>query len=223
MTAGKKSLVALTILAVITATVVYAVTNRNRGVVAVQTEAVVLQDLVQSVTASGEIKPKKYVNIGSNTMGRIVELAVAEGAEVGENDFLLQIESVQSEAEVQSAEASLDAAASELEGMEAQIRSAEASLETTKAEKNRVGADFTRAELEFSRAEEMFEEGLISREDFDRQESTYMSAVAQVASAEARIRQADAQLAQVFKQREGLTFRMGQQRAAGHSCPRFPG
>ncbi len=41
-----------------------------------------------------------------------------------------------------------------------------------------------------------------------------MSAVAQVASAEARILQADAQLAQVFKQREGLTFRMGQQRAA---------
>ena len=78
MTAGKKALIALTILAVITATVVYTVRNRNRDVVEVQTERVVLQELVQSVTASGEIKPKKYVNIGSNAMGRIVDLAVAE-------------------------------------------------------------------------------------------------------------------------------------------------
>ena len=214
MTAGKKALIALTILAVITAPVVYTVRNRNRDVVEVQTERVVLQELVQSVTASGEIKPKKYVNIGSNAMGRIVDLAVAEGDEVGENDFLVQIESIQTEAEVQSAEASLDAAASELEGMEAEIRSAQAFLESAKAEKNRVGADFTRAEQEFARAQEMFEEGLISREEFDRGESAHTSAVAQVEAADARIRQAEAQLAQVFKQREGLTFRMGQQRAA---------
>ena len=223
MTAGKKALIALTILAVITATVVYTVRSRNRDVVEVQTERVVLQELVQSVTASGEIKPKKYVNIGSNAMGRIVDLAVAEGDEVGENDFLVQIESIQTEAEVQSAEASLAAAASELEGMEAEIRSAEAFLESAKAEKNRVGADFTRAEQEFARAQEMFEEGLISREEFGRAESAHTSAVAQVEAADARIRQAEAQLAQVFKQREGLTFRMGQQRAALIRAPRFPG
>ena len=214
MTSAKKAVVALMIVAVITATVVYAVTNRNRGVVTVETERVVLQALVQSVTASGEIKPKKYVNIGSSSMGRIVDLAVVEGDEVAENDFLLQIESVQTEAEVQSAEASLEAAASDLEGMDAQIRSAEASLDSSKAEKNRVAADLTRSEQEFERAQELFEQGLISREQFDRQESANLSAVAEVESADARIVVADAQLAQVLKHRETLTLRMGQQRAA---------
>ena len=46
----------------------------QNGVVTVQTGKVVRQDLVSVVTASGEIKPRNYVNIGANVMGRIVEI-----------------------------------------------------------------------------------------------------------------------------------------------------
>src|SRR2546430_9243956 len=50
----------------------YGIYVHNRGVVAVQAGSVVRQDLTQTVSANGEIKPKKYVNVSSNMMGRIV-------------------------------------------------------------------------------------------------------------------------------------------------------
>ena len=44
-----------------------------------QTGKVVRTDLTSIVTASGEIKPKNYINIGANGMGDITELLVKEG------------------------------------------------------------------------------------------------------------------------------------------------
>jgi HlyD family secretion protein len=210
----KKLLIALILVGVAGAAVTFVVVRRNRSIVTVVTEAVSRQDLVQSVVANGEIRPKQYVNISSNAFGRIVSLPVSEGDRVEAEQFLAQIESVQTEAEVQGAQAGLDAAASELEGMEAAIRSGAASLASAEAEKRRIEADFARSELEFDRAKEMLEEGLISREQFDRQESAYRVGVAQIEAANARIAQADAESARMLTQRDGLTFRMGQQRAA---------
>ena len=71
MTTKKKLLVAGLLVVVISSAVGYSIFARNRGVIAVQTGRVVRQDLTQTVSANGEIKPKKYVNISSNTMGRI--------------------------------------------------------------------------------------------------------------------------------------------------------
>jgi HlyD family secretion protein len=210
----KKLLIVLLLVGVAGAAVTFVVVRRNRSIVTVVTEAVSRQDLTQSVVANGEIRPKQYVNISSNAFGRIVSLPVSEGDRVEAEQFLAQIESVQTEAEVQGARAGLDAAASELEGMEAAIRSGAAALASAEAEKRRIEADFTRSELEFDRAKEMLEEGLISREQFDRQESTYRVGVAQVEAANARIAQADAESTRMLTQRDGLTFRMGQQRAA---------
>lgn len=214
MSGMKKLLIAILLVAVVGGAVSFAVVRRNRNIVTVVTERVSRQDLVQSVVANGEIRPKQYVNISSNAFGRIVSLPVSEGDRVDAAQFLAQIESVQTEAEVQGAQAGLDAAASELEGMEASIRAGEASLASAEAEKRRIEADFARSELEFDRAKEMLEEGLISREQFDRQESAYRVGVAQIEAADARIAQADAELARMRTQRDGLTFRMGQQRAA---------
>ena len=214
MSAMKKLLIAVLLIAVVGGAVTTVVVRRNRDIVLVDTERVFRQDLAQSIVANGEIRPKQYVNISSNAFGRIVSLPVSEGDQVDTAQFLAQIESVQTEAEVQSAQAGLDAAASELEGMEASIRSGEASLASAEAEKRRIEADFARSELEFDRAKEMLEEGLISREQFDRQESAFRVGIAQLQAADARIAQADAESARMRTQRDGLTFRMGQQRAA---------
>jgi len=48
----------------------------KRGVVAVQTGKVVRSDLISLVTASGEIKPKNYINIGANAIGVLSEILV---------------------------------------------------------------------------------------------------------------------------------------------------
>src|SRR5690606_37607851 len=124
--------------------------------------------------------------------GRILRLAVAEGDRVEQGQFLLQVEAVQTEANVESAQAALDGAAADLEGMEASIRSAEASVASARAERARIDAEFERSQLEFDRAEALFEDGLISRETFERQAAAFRVAEAQVASAAARVVQAEA-------------------------------
>src|SRR3989454_11248469 len=187
MSTTKKLLIAGLIIVAISSTVGYAIFARNRGVVAVQAGRVVRQDLTQTVSANGEIKPKKYVNVSSNMMGRIVHMPVKEGDRVRDGDLLVQLESIQTEADVQAAEASLDAAQSEVEGMAASIRSAEAAITSAKAEITRAEADLSRAKQNFDRAEQMSKEGLIAKEQYERTKADYDIAVAQVNSAKARL------------------------------------
>src|SRR5437868_5309193 len=158
MTTKKKLLIASVLVVGISSTVGYSIFARNRGVVAVQAGRVVRQDLTQTVSANGEIKPKKYVNVSSNMMGRIVRMPVKEGDHVHDGDLLVQLESIQTEADVRSAEASLDAAQTEVEGMSASIRSSEAAVTSAKAEIARSEADLARAKQAFERAERMSKE-----------------------------------------------------------------
>src|SRR6266516_1240411 len=214
MTTKKKFLTAVLIAVVILSAVGYGMFVRNRGVVTVQTGRAIRQDLTQTVSANGEIKPKKYVNVSSNMMGRIVRLPVKEGDRVREGSLLVQLESIQSEADVRSAEASFDAAQTELEGMSASIRSAEATVASAKAEITRSEADLARARQNFSRAEQMTREGLIAKEQYDRAKADFDISSAQLNAAKARLAQAEAQEAQALTQRASTALRIAQQRAA---------
>src|SRR4029077_8843946 len=82
----------------------------KRGVVTVQTGNVVKQDLTSLVTASGEIKPKNYINIGANAQGQITALLVKEGDRVRKGQLLAKIENVQPEADVEAQKATLNSA-----------------------------------------------------------------------------------------------------------------
>ena len=66
----------------------FTVQQSRKGVVTVQTGKVVREDLTSVVTASGEIKPKVYVNIGANAFGKITHLYVKEGDRVKEGQML---------------------------------------------------------------------------------------------------------------------------------------
>src|SRR5438094_230046 len=214
MTTKKKLLIAVLIAVATLSSAGYGIFIRNRGVVAVQAGRAVRQDLTQTVSANGEIKPKKYVNVSSNMMGRMLGLPVREGDHVRGGTLLVQLESIQSEADVRSAEASFDAAQTELEGMSASIRSAEAAVASAKAEITRSEADLARAKQNFSRAEQMTREGLIAKEQYDRAKADFDISLAQLNAAKARLAQAEAQEAQALKQRDSTALRIAQQRAA---------
>lgn len=214
MTTKKKILIAVLVVVVISSTVGYSIFARNRGVIAVQSGRVVRQDLTQTVSANGEIKPKKYVNVSSNMMGRIVHMPVKEGDRVRNGDLLVQLESIQSEADVKAAEASLDSAQAEVEGMSASIRSADATVASSKADITRSEADLVRARQSFERSEQMNKEGLIAKDAFEKAKADYDIAQATLNSAKARLAQAEAQSAQVLKQRDSTVTHIAQQRAA---------
>src|SRR5215468_9008946 len=173
MTTKKKVLIAAVVAVAISSTVGYSIFARNRGVVAVQAGRVVRQDLTQTVSANGEIKPKKYVNVSSNMMGRIVHMPVKEGDRIRDGDLLVQLESIQTEADVKAAEASLDAAQAEVEGMSASIRSADAAVASAKADITRSEADLVRARQSFDRSEQGHKEGIISRDAFEKAKADY--------------------------------------------------
>ena len=86
----------LLVVGIISATVYFS----GRNVVKVQTGKAQRQDLTSVVTASGEIKPKTYVNVGANAFGKITRLYVKEGQRVKKGQLLAQLENVQSSADV---------------------------------------------------------------------------------------------------------------------------
>ena len=91
----------------------------KKGLVSVQTGQVVRQDLTSIVTASGEIKPKNYINIGANAQGDITELLVKEGDHVRKGQLLAKIEDVQPEADVQAQRAAVSSAEAQSAASEA--------------------------------------------------------------------------------------------------------
>jgi HlyD family secretion protein len=185
----------------------------ERDLVTVQTGAVTRTDLTAIVTASGEIKPRNYINIGANAQGRIVELLVKEGDHVRKNQVVARIEHVQAQADVQAqnamvASAQADSAAAEdgLKAADTSIRTAEATLERFKSEERR-------SKLLLDNAEKLLHYNLIAKQDYDQKKADHDSAVASVAENQARLEQMKAQREQTGAQLSSYQRRVAQAQA----------
>jgi HlyD family secretion protein len=165
----------------------FSIRQSRKGIVNVQTGKVERLDLTSIVSASGEIKPKTYVNIGANAFGKIVKLYVREGDHVKKGQMLAQLENVQSAADVAATKASLQSA-------ETDALAAEAALNTSIADLNRAKADAERNKLDWDRAQALFKDALIARSDYDTRKNAWQTAEAGLAQAQARVAQAKAQL-----------------------------
>jgi HlyD family secretion protein len=163
-----------------------AVFESGRNVVTVQTGKIQREDLATVVSASGEIKPKTYVNVGANAFGKITHLYVKEGDHVKKGQLLAQLENVQSSADVNANQASFEAARTD-------AIAADAALKTAQADLLRAQADYERNKLDWSRAQSLIQDGLISRSDFDSRKNAWATADAGLTQAQARVAQAKAQ------------------------------
>src|SRR6267143_877737 len=131
----------------------FTVHQSHKNVVTVQTGKAQRQDLAAIVSASGEIKPKTYVNIGANAFGKITRLYVKEGDRVKKGQLLAQLENVQSSADVNATQASVEAS-------ETDSVAAAAALNTSAADLNRAQSDFERAQLDWTRAQGLYKDAL---------------------------------------------------------------
>lgn len=170
----------------------------KKGIVTVQTGRVVRQDLTAIVTASGEVKPRNYINIGSNAQGpaRITDILVKEGDRVRRGQALAKLESVQPEADVAAQRATVTSTQAESAAAEASLKAQDSNLRTLEASIERSKADLTRSRLDFERAEKLLKEGLLSRQDYDSRRVAVQLGEATVRESEARLAQAKAQLEQ---------------------------
>jgi HlyD family secretion protein len=186
MSTGKKILIGSGVAIAIAVIASIAVYQSHKGVVTVQTGKAGRQDLASIVSASGEVRPKTYVNIGANAFGKITRLYVKEGDRVKKGQLLAQLENVQSSADVNATQASVEAS-------ETDSVAAAAALNTSMADLNRAQSDFERAQLDWTRAQGLFKDSLIAKSEFDSQKAAWQTAQAGLAQAQARVAQAKAQ------------------------------
>ncbi|MGO9864521.1 MAG: efflux RND transporter periplasmic adaptor subunit [Terriglobales bacterium] len=171
------------VLVIIVAVTVY---QSQKNLVTVQTGKAQKQNLASVVSASGEIRPKTYVNIGANAFGKIIKLHVKEGDRVTKGQLLAQLENVQSSADVNSTRATVQAAQTD-------AIAAEAALNTALADLNRAKSDATHAKLDWDRAQGLFNAALIAKQDYDVKKAAWETANAGLAQAEAKVAQAKAE------------------------------
>src|SRR6516165_3785559 len=171
---------------ILSAIVGFTVQQSRKGVVTVQTGKVTREDLTSVVTASGEIKPKVYVNIGANAFGKITHLYVKEGDRVKEGQMLATLENVQSAADVAADEAALNVAKTD-------YTASEAAVNTATADQHQAEAEYERAKLDYDRAEALYQAQLIAKADYDTKKAAFGTATAQLGQAKAKLAQAKAQ------------------------------
>ena len=186
MSTFRKILIGTGVVIAVLAVTGIAVHQSRKGIVTVQTGKAERQDLASIVSASGEIRPKTYVNIGANAFGKIVRLYVKEGDRVKKGQLLAQLENVQSSADVNATQAGLEAARTD-------AIAADAALNTSAADLNRAQSDYERAELDWTRAQGLFKDALIAKSEYDSQKAAFQTAKAGLAQAQARVAQAKAQ------------------------------
>jgi HlyD family secretion protein len=186
MKTWKKVLIGIGAALVLGIIVAVSVYQSQKNVVTVQTGKVQKQNLASVVSASGEIKPKTYVNIGANAFGKIIKLHVKEGDHVKKGQLLAQLENVQSSADVNATRASVQAA-------ETDAVAGDAALKTSLADLNRAKSDAVHAKLDWERAQGLYNAALIAKQDYDVKKAAWESADAGLAQAEAKVAQAKAQ------------------------------
>jgi HlyD family secretion protein len=185
----------------------------QRGVVTVQTGKVIHEDLAAIVTASGEIKPKDYHNLGANAMGPLTAIYVKEGDHVKRGQTVAQIEAVQPKADVEAQKANIQSSLSDSAAAEAALAAQQDGVRTAQATVEKSQAELERTKANLDRANALLKDRLIAKQDYDQKAAEYSTAVAALAESTTRLAQAKAQVAQSRQQMESAQRRVAQMRA----------
>jgi HlyD family secretion protein len=188
-----KILITVSVVAVAAIGVWASTVYSNRGVVTVQSSKVARGDLTSYVTASGEIKPKNYINIGANAMGDITELLVKEGDHVRKDQLLAKIEDIQPQADVRVQEATIASAEADSSAAEAELKAADENVRTMQAGVEHDKSDLARMKADLDRSESLYKEGLGAKQDYELKKFTFEAQLSAIQQSEARVTQARAQ------------------------------
>ncbi|HPW18333.1 MAG TPA: efflux RND transporter periplasmic adaptor subunit [Candidatus Aminicenantes bacterium] len=169
----KKALLIIGALAVLGLIVAGNLQSRREKAVKVTVDKAKRQDLTSIISASGEVKPKKNINISAQVPGRIVKIGVVEGQEVKAGDFLLSLDSAQYEANADRDRNYIRAANADLIQAEARLGRDKASLD---------------------RQQKLYADELISEDQLEAAQAQYAVTSAQVNAIRFQIKQAEASL-----------------------------
>ena len=182
----KKAIFIILGVVIVVGLIVYGTIHRDSGLAAVQAGKVERRDLVTIVSASGQIKPKDYVNIGANAFGKITHLYVKEGDHVKRGQLLARLENVQPSMDLESMRSQLDSSRYDNAAAEATYNQAVLDLDRAKA-------DFEQKKLDYDRGGSLYKQELIAKSDYDARVAAFEMSKSQLAQAQSKILQAKAQ------------------------------
>jgi HlyD family secretion protein len=184
---GKKILLIVLVLIVLVGGIVAGtIWHNNSAVPAVTTAKAVREDLISTVSGTGQIKPKTYVNVGATSFGRITHLYVKEGDHAKAGQLLATVESEQPASAVAAQQATIASSRTNVDSYMAAEKTAEANVAEAQA-------DLEQKKLDFQRAQALYNDKLIAKQDFDAKKALYDVDVATVSQRKAAVAQAKAQ------------------------------
>ena len=185
----------------------------QKDIVAVQTGSTSKQDLVSLVTASGEVKPRNYINIGANAQGRLTDILVKEGDRVRKNQVVARVESIQAQADVQAQKAAVNSALADAAAAEDGVRALDDAVRNAEATVGRAKSELERTKMNWDRYEQLFKQKLIAQQEWDQKRVDYESQQGSVREAETRVQQMKSQRAQGAAQLTSSQRRIAQVQA----------
>jgi HlyD family secretion protein len=185
----------------------------RRDLVTVQTGVAMRGDLTAVVTASGEIKPRNYINLGANAQGPITELLIKEGDRVRKGQVVARIEHIQPAAEVEAQRAAVASAVADANAFEAALKTQDQAIATAQATLDKSKSDLELARLNFERYEQLYKQQLIARQEYEQMKANFTSAEAGVRASAAQVAQVQAQRAQMTAQLTSAQRRITQAQA----------
>ncbi|MFH1214298.1 MAG: efflux RND transporter periplasmic adaptor subunit [Candidatus Neomarinimicrobiota bacterium] len=163
MKKGRKKILILILIVIAVSGIIFMNMNKKKEKpLAVQTEKVSRQRIVQTVNASGSLEPVSEVKISANVAARITNIAVKEGNIVKKGDLLVELDKTQ---------------------YEAAYEKSVSYVQSNKASRKKVASDLKRTRA-------LYTGNLASEADLEAAEAQMELAESQVVQAEAALKQA---------------------------------
>jgi len=181
----KKPILIAGVFIIIALIIIFNMQAQREKALKVSVEKVKKENLTSIISASGEVKPKKSVNISAHIPGRIERIGVVEGQSVKKNDFLLKLESTQYEANADRDRAR---------------------IQSLKADLIRLEAVLKRDEKYHERQKKLYDEKLISSEQLESSQAQYDISKAYHDAILFQIKQAEASLTSTLDNLQKTVF-----------------
>jgi HlyD family secretion protein len=194
----KKIIIAVSAVVVLALIVIISVVATRKDEPEVTTVKLdVRPELRSTVTASGEVRPIRYIKLTSEIAGRILEIYVNPGDQVTKNQPLVRIDPTQLQSGQEAQFAATQASISEVQSARNGVALAQQSLvvseaAVSQARQQTVSAeiDLKTAERELKRATNLVESNVVSRFEYDAARDRYDQAKAKLQAQNIAVREA---------------------------------
>jgi HlyD family secretion protein len=198
----KKIIIGVVVAAVVAIIVVVSViATRREDPEVITVQLTVRPELKQTVTASGEVRPVRYIKLTSEVPGRIEEIYVSAGDQVTKGKPLVRVDPTQLQSnqeaqwaatqaslnDVQNARNAVNSAQQALAVAEASVAAAKQQVVAFQTNVDKAQVELNTAQRELKRYTELIEAGVSSRLEYDTARDRFETAKIQLETARANL------------------------------------